>query len=132
MAIYKVSKHAVVTLSETLYYELVARKSRIKVSVLCPGHVKTNVMLAERNRPEELKDPDGAVKQTPHDIQFQEALRSAVANGMEPAEVADKVFDALRLERFYILTHPEGYDWIRARMEDILNGNNPRIEDTQG
>ena len=59
-------------------------------------------------------------------------FRSAVANGMEPAEVADKVFDALRLERFYILTHPEGYDWIRARMEDILNGNNPRIEDTQG
>jgi hypothetical protein len=45
--------------------------------------------------------------------------------GMPPAQVADAVFQAIREERFYILTHPEGTDWIRRRMEDILQERNP-------
>src|SRR5215831_13355553 len=34
--IYKVTKHGVVTLSETLYYELAERGAKVHVSILCP------------------------------------------------------------------------------------------------
>jgi hypothetical protein len=54
-----------------------------------------------------------------------EKLRQQMQTGMPPAQVADAVFQAIREERFYILTHPEGKDWIRTRMEDILQERNP-------
>ncbi len=40
-ATYDVAKHGVVTLSESLHGELAAVGSKLKVSVLCPGWVKT-------------------------------------------------------------------------------------------
>ena len=44
---------------------------------------------------------------------------------MPPRQVADIVFQAIRDETFYILTHPEMKEAVRARMEDILEGRNP-------
>ena len=44
---------------------------------------------------------------------------------MPPQKVADIVFKAIRDETFYILTHPEWKEWIRVRMEDILQERNP-------
>ena len=52
MAAYNVSKHGVVTLSETLYAELAAQNASIGVSVPCPAWVPTAIHPAERNRPE--------------------------------------------------------------------------------
>src|SRR6266487_1234780 len=52
--IYSVSKHGVVTLSETLALELAARGAKLKASVLCPEWVNTRIMDAERNRPQAL------------------------------------------------------------------------------
>ena len=54
---YKVSKHGVVSLSETLYYELALQGASLKVSVLCPGYVNTNVLDSQRNRPARLQNP---------------------------------------------------------------------------
>jgi hypothetical protein len=54
-----------------------------------------------------------------------EALRQEMQIAMPPAQVADAVFQAIREERFYILTHPEGKNWIRTRMEDIFEERNP-------
>ena len=55
---YNVSKHGVVTLSETLYGELQDAGSNVGVSVLCPGIIRTNLRNSERNRPEHLRDID--------------------------------------------------------------------------
>src|SRR3954449_6626026 len=55
MGPYNVSKHGVVTLSETLAAELALHGSPVKVSVLCPGWVNTRINEAERNRPPELQ-----------------------------------------------------------------------------
>ena len=44
---------------------------------------------------------------------------------MPPVQVADAVFEALRKDQFYILTHPEGKESVRTRMEDILKERNP-------
>src|SRR3954470_11440462 len=50
-AAYNVTKHAVVSLSETLYHDLRERNSRVGVSLLCPAYVPTGIADSERNRP---------------------------------------------------------------------------------
>lgn len=119
---YKVTKHAVVTLSETLYHELAERGAKVKVSVLCPGIVNTRIMESARNRPGHLPptEPLG-----PASGARWETLRQLVPAGMPPGQVADAVFAALREDQFYILTHPEGKEYVRTRMEDILQERSP-------
>jgi len=119
---YKVTKHGVVTLSETLHHELAERGAKVKVSVLCPGIVNTRIMESARNRPGDLP-PTGP--RGPASEERWEALRRLVPAGMPAAQVADAVFEALRKNRFYILTHPEGKEAVRTRMEDILQERNP-------
>src|SRR5262249_53576987 len=119
---YKVTKHGVVTLSETLHHELAERGAKVKVSVLCPGIVNTQIMESARTRPGHLPpaEPRG-----PASGARWEALHRLVPAGMPPAQVADAVFEALRKDQFYILTHPEGKEAIRTRMEDILQERGP-------
>ena len=119
---YKVTKHAVVTLSETLYHELAERGAKVKVSVLCPGVVSTRIMESARNRPGNIPttaplDPASAARW--------DTLKQRVAAGMPAEQVAHAVFEAIRRDQFYILTHPEGKEHIRTRMEDILQGRCP-------
>ena len=119
---YKLTKHAVVSLSETLYHELGERGARVKVSVLCPGIVNTRIMQSARNRPGHLA-PTAPLG--PASAARWEALRRLVPAGMPPVQVGDAVFGALRKDQFYILTHPEGKEAVRARMEDILQERSP-------
>jgi NAD(P)-dependent dehydrogenase (short-subunit alcohol dehydrogenase family) len=121
MSIYNVSKHAVVTLSETLQKELTLLDTQVRVSVLCPGFVNTRILEAERNRPAALKN---AVASERHPT-FEEMASAALAAGMPPAEVAARVVDAVKTGRFYILTHPEFGPRVRERMEDILEDRTP-------
>jgi hypothetical protein len=44
---------------------------------------------------------------------------------MPPQQVADQVFEAIRAERFYILTHPEYLPAAARRAEDIVQGSGP-------
>jgi NAD(P)-dependent dehydrogenase (short-subunit alcohol dehydrogenase family) len=118
---YNVTKHGVVTLSETLHRELAERGAKVKVSVLCPGVVQTRILESARNRPGPL--PTEPPRRADDDRW--EALRQLVQTGMPPAQVADAVFEAIRNDRFYILTHPEGKEYIRLRMEDILQERSP-------
>jgi NAD(P)-dependent dehydrogenase (short-subunit alcohol dehydrogenase family) len=127
LAVYKVSKFGVVTLSETLYHELGLRGAKIKVSVLCPGWVRTRITDAERNRPAELRNDAGPAPQDPAYAAVEQWVRHAVETGMPPSEIADQVFQAIRDERFYILTHPEMAPAIRARAEDVLQQRNPKL-----
>ena len=123
MGPYNVSKHGVVTLSETLAAELALHGSPVKVSVLCPGWVNTRINEADRNRPPELQPP--AEEDTTMAEMGRQMLESLLKSGLHPSEVAGKVLDAIREERFYILTHPEMTPIIQHRMEDILEGRNP-------
>ncbi len=119
---YNVTKHGVVTLSETLALDLAAQGARIKVSVLCPGWVRTRISDSERNRPPELQNaPEDAAPGGPG----AEAVRQAVADGIAPEQVADLVFAAIRSEQFYILTHPDWKSLIQQRTDNILQGRGP-------
>lgn len=97
---YNASKHAVVTVSEGLHHDLTLRQSRIKVSVLCPGWVKTGIVHSERNR----DDSKQTATADPVAAKVGMAVLHAVENGMPVSQVADDVFEAIAAERFYILT----------------------------
>lgn len=125
LGVYNVTKHGVVTLSETLYQELQEAGAPIKVSVLCPGWVNTRIGESARNRPAALRNapphPADAATATAVDVAMQEVIQA----GLPPADIAEQVFAAIREERFYILTHPPFQKLIEERMQGILQGNNP-------
>jgi NAD(P)-dependent dehydrogenase (short-subunit alcohol dehydrogenase family) len=123
-AMYNVTKHAVVALTETLYHDLALKQARIGCSVLCPAYVPTGIVDSERNRPALLQNP--AQVKTAEQRAREAMLRKAVTSGkLSSADVAEKVFQAVREERFYILTHPKIKPSIQWRMEDILQERNP-------
>jgi len=126
MAPYNVAKHGVVTLSETMSIELQMTHPEVGVSVLCPGWVRTQINRSERNRPGH--DP-AAQEQVDDSEEGLAALRALVdtwiAEGLQPAHVANLVVDAIRENRFWVLTHPEWQGMVRDRVERMLTGENP-------
>ena len=125
MGPYNASKHAVVAISETLHHELAMSAPQVKVSVLCPGWVNTKIAESARNRPEHLKD--GAAP----DADAAALLRGFLEQGMPPDEVAAKVLDAMREERFWILTHDEEGDFwvdgVNRRLRSLEARTNPQF-----
>ena len=120
---YNVTKHAVVALSETLHHDLRERNCAVGVSVLCPAYVPTGIADSERNRPTGL-EPTVKSKET---LAREALLKKAVASGRLSADdVAKAVVQAVKEERFYILTHPRIKGAIGARMEDIIGERTPR------
>jgi NAD(P)-dependent dehydrogenase (short-subunit alcohol dehydrogenase family) len=124
MGIYGVSKHAVVSLSETLYQDLALVTDQISASVLCPFFVPTGISQSHRNRPEELKVP--GAKPTQSQLIGQAMSDKAVGSGkVTAAEVAQMVFDAIATNRFYIYSHPKAIGSVQTRLEDVLQARNP-------
>jgi NAD(P)-dependent dehydrogenase (short-subunit alcohol dehydrogenase family) len=118
--IYCATKHAVVTMSECLDQELRAENATIGVSVLCPAFVPTGIADAARNRPAELSDA------SPQNAKFEEQTRKATQAGkLNAADVARITLDAVKQDRFYILTHPKIKGAIETRMRDILDERRP-------
>jgi NAD(P)-dependent dehydrogenase (short-subunit alcohol dehydrogenase family) len=124
MGPYNASKHAVVTISETLQRELALNASTVRVSVLCPGFVQTRIAESDRNRPEHLRNP---VEPEMTGV-GRELMKQIVASGLPAHEVARQVVDAVKHERFYVLPHPEMKSIVRTRMDDILEERGPAAE----
>jgi NAD(P)-dependent dehydrogenase (short-subunit alcohol dehydrogenase family) len=124
---YRVTKHGVVSLSETLYLELQQRNAPIGVSVLCPSFVRSRLNEAERNRPAKLRNPPGKNPPTPEEQALERFFQEMNENGITPEQCAEQVFKAIQQDKFYILTHPEVKALIQRRMENILQGRNPAL-----
>ena len=118
------TKHAVVALSESLYLTLQQRTSLVKVSLLCPGLVRTNIPDAERHRPAELRNEPVAL--TPERQAGLAAFAAAIEANIPPLQVADVVFEAIKKEQFYILPHPEWTEVIQLRTDKLLRMENPQ------
>ena len=122
MGIYNVSKHAVVSLTETLYQDLRLVTDQIGASVLCPYFVPTGIHRSERNRPGDL----AADKPTRSQLIGQAMSDKAVSSGkVTAAEVAQNVFDAIAADQFYVFSHPKALGNVRSRMEAIIDIKNP-------
>lgn len=120
---YNVTKTGVVALSEGLYLELKATGSPVRVSALCPGFVKTN--LAKGQKWTERLGSEPAAAQTPMAQMMDAVLAQGVEEGIEATDVADQVVDAIRTERFWILTHPEMRQAPVERMQRAADQVNP-------
>ena len=124
MGVYNVSKHAVVSLSETLYQDLQLMTDQVSASVLCPFFVPTGISLSHRNRPEEFKQRD--VKPSKSQMISQAMSEKAVGSGkVSAADVAQMVFDAVAQGKFYIYSHPKAISSVQTRLEDVLQARNP-------
>jgi NAD(P)-dependent dehydrogenase (short-subunit alcohol dehydrogenase family) len=122
MGIYNVSKHAVVSLSETLYQDLKLVSDQISASVLCPYFVPTGISQSHRNKPAAL----AAEQVTQSQLIGQAMSDKAVSSGrVTAAEVAQMVFDAISADRFYIYSHPHALGNAQTRFDAIVAGQNP-------
>ncbi len=131
MGPYNASKHAVVTISESMFIELQMLHPEVGVSVLCPGWVRTRIAESDRNRPVGVTTsvPAGGDGEAgPVDAEaLKSMIESFVAEGLQPAAVAALVVDAIRTRRFWILTHPEWQSMVRDRVDRILSGEDPTM-----
>lgn len=122
MGVYNVTKHAVVSLSETLFQDLRLVTDQISASVLCPYFVPTGIHNSERNRPADMP----AAKPTRSQLIAQAMSTKAVSSGkVTAAMIAQKVFDAMAENQFYVFSHPHALGSVQTRMEDVLSGHNP-------
>lgn len=122
MGVYNVSKHAVVSLSETLYQDLSLVTDQIGASVLCPFFVATGIGMSHRNRPAE----PATDKPTKSQLIQQAMTGKAVGSGkVTAAHVAQLVFDAIAANQFYIYSHPKALHSVQTRLEDVLQARNP-------
>jgi NAD(P)-dependent dehydrogenase (short-subunit alcohol dehydrogenase family) len=122
--IYGLAKHAVVSLTETLIMELEATNAKIKVSVVCPGWVLTNILFGDTHRPEEyqneqvIEDTRNEVVFANNDLDLEEALKLSPA--ISPEQSADKIFQGIKDETFYILTHKD--DFLKGQVKERFDG----------
>ena len=124
MGVYNVTKHAVVSMSETLFQDLSLVTGQVHAHVLCPYFVPTGIHRSERNRPQDFADAQA--RPTKSQLIAQAMSDKAVTSGkVSAAEVAQFVFDAMADKRFYIYSHPRSLGHVQTRLEDIMTPRNP-------
>ena len=101
----------------------------VGVSVLCPGWVQTRIHEAARNRPEPAASATTASGDESTDrtdaSAFAEYIRGVIESGLDPADVAQLVVDAIRTDKLYVLTHLDWSPLITRRAERIVAGESP-------
>ncbi len=124
MGVYNVTKHAVVSLSETLYQDLALVSTQVQAHVLCPYFVPTGIHQSHRARPAALKD--GERQATKSQLIAQAMVSQAVTRSkVSAAQVGQWVFDAMDEGRFYIFSHPQALSGVQVRLDDIVHVRNP-------
>ena len=117
--VYDASKHACLSISESLYRDLIVRQSKVSASVLCPGAVITQIFSAERNRPAGL---GGGLEP------IVSGATAFPGDSYPPEEMANQVFDAVRNERFYVLAaQREMLEWTKMGHDRMFGGKNPAV-----
>jgi NAD(P)-dependent dehydrogenase (short-subunit alcohol dehydrogenase family) len=107
VASYTASKFGVVGLSEVLLLDLREAGAPIGVSVLCPGPTETDFRAHSR-----ALHPTGADPTSVDDY--------AGVVRIPTADVAGMVLDAIRADRFWIVTHPAYHDSVERRSRGIV------------
>lgn len=112
-------KAAVVSLSECWRTEL--EKNGIRVSVLCPGFVKSRIYDSMRNRQKRYGGPvhfEDIVKEKPSRAYYKEL----VVTGIDTEIAANRVLEGLKNEEFYIFTHPHYRELHEMRVKNMTEG----------
>ncbi len=116
---YAATKFAVVALTEALAIELKLKKSKVAVSCLSPGSVRTNIFSDTGT-----DGFDGQVRRTVDVISTH-----THDTGDDPDNFARWVFDGLDSDTFWLMSQADLYGpAILARAERIVSGVNPELE----
>jgi NAD(P)-dependent dehydrogenase (short-subunit alcohol dehydrogenase family) len=118
---YAAAKHAIVSISETLAADLAQVTHKIRVSVLAPGFVRTQIANSERHRPAHLAAEGHA------DPSLEAMWKAAIDGGTDPSAIAALVLNAIREERLYVLPHRDFDDAIRAHAENLVLQRTPVV-----
>ena len=124
MGPYNISKYGVVALSETLSKEMQMMQTAVGVSVLCPAFVATGIATSDRNMPDDVR---ATLPERPASSGMQTQIEAMVAGGISTEVVGQHVLNAVRNDRFWILTHDEAKAGVTTRADDIVNGVNPSM-----
>ncbi len=123
LGVYNLSKHAVMSLSETLYHDLALVSEQVHCSVLCPYFVPTAISQSARNRPDELANLVAPTRsQAMALVQNQKATGTARISAQQ---IADLTFEAISQRRFHIYSHPQAMGSVRERFEAMVEQRNP-------
>jgi NAD(P)-dependent dehydrogenase (short-subunit alcohol dehydrogenase family) len=135
MSPYYATKHGVVALSESLHFDLQLVGGSVGVSVLCPEWVRTQIHESERNRPPDVGEMPG-VPPAGGDGEgggpapaLGDFIRGLIDSGLDPADVAGMVVDAIRTGRFWITTHPTTVPTAQRRWDAIASDGRPVLWD---
>lgn len=122
---YNVTKHAVVSLSETLYQDLALVSDQVHAHVLCPYFVPTGIAHSERARPGEMRE--GGEMTASQKVAAALGQKAVASGKVSAAEVAQFVFDAMAANRFYVFSHPNerALAPVAVRMQDVMAMRNP-------
>ncbi len=124
MGVYNVTKHAVVSMSETLYQDLRLVTEQVSASVLCPYFVPTGIHQSERNRPADMANGDSGPTRSQL-IGAAMAEKAVTSGKVSAAQVAQFVVDAIKDDRFYVYSHPHALGGVQVRLEDVMLQRNP-------
>jgi NAD(P)-dependent dehydrogenase (short-subunit alcohol dehydrogenase family) len=113
---YSASKFAVVAMSEGLAQQL--KPHGIGVSVLCPEFVRTRIGESGRNRPSRYGEVPTLDPASPAAALVAE-IATRIEAGIDPADVARRVLDAIRNDELYVFTHPNMRQAVEGRFAAI-------------
>jgi short-subunit dehydrogenase len=116
---YQITKHAIVTLSETLQHDLMLRASNIQTSVFFPFFVQSNLPNSGRH----LKHKELYVANQARELL--DKLTELTDQGISPTVAAEILFDGIRADQFYIFTDDRSKTSLEERVSNILNDHQP-------
>jgi len=124
-SVYYASKHAVLSLTESLFRDLATQEAKITAAVVCPGAVSTNIFASERNRPGEYGAPEGII---PESRVVMDRAAAPLGGAMAPADVAEHVVNGIRESRFYIFPAQDMiFGYVKMGHDRMWEGKNPAV-----
>jgi NAD(P)-dependent dehydrogenase (short-subunit alcohol dehydrogenase family) len=112
---YAMSKHAVLALSESLYYDLSRLEKPIDVSVVFPSFTDTGLLS----------------KPTDINMGFHESLKSLLSHSRPADDVASHVVKAVEQKQFYIFPDKEVKSYAEERTRSLVLQELPHVNNVE-
>ncbi|MBR2539570.1 MAG: SDR family NAD(P)-dependent oxidoreductase [Mogibacterium sp.] len=127
MCAYYVTKNAAVALSECIEYEMQEAGADIHLSVFCPGFVRTNFDHADEYRPARYAHGDDPYYESEMFKKGKQSAAFVIGTGYPIEGFGERVFKAVENDEFYIVTHPEYDEHIKAEVDQTVARTNPKV-----
>lgn len=127
MAPYYTTKHAALSLSECINYELQAAGADIAMGVFCPGYVQTNLDNSEDYRPERFKDDSDPYYQSEEYKKGIAEFNHVIETGYPLEGYGEMVFKAIEEDEFYVIPHAKYDGFLKFQTDEKLERRSPNL-----